>query len=557
MNTSETPTLFHEFYLMVISWLRSGAGLFTEILGMFPEGTPIWAKLVTIIVSLWVLGALWSDITLFLRKFLIQLPIILIRNAFLLWRSPFGKSNWAKISDLKELKLLNKEGLFFGQWRGWFGLRRVDLLHQGEGHICTISLPGGGKTSAVVVPSLLTSTEGSFIITDPKGEVTAITRRHRENVSRVVYLNPFFKEFEQGTELEYPDTGLNPFDLITNDENTRAQCDNFARLLMVTDRKESGSYFQDDGAELLSLLIFWIVRYEVPENRNLVYLYELVRSDPNRTFHYMQHVEDPQINFEVERFAAMKKTAPAQWEGVKSKAVLATKRYVPATPLGNHVLKGKFDPKWLKQENVTVYILLPTKHIKTGAPWLNMVIGLLGESVGQVGKARPVTFILEEAPALGYLPDLTSFMRLFRASGLRMWIISQTASALAEPDLYGSNGAGELLSLCATKQFFNLGELKHAEHVSKLCGETSEINRTQDEWTGKISKSTVGVPLIRAEEIMNLQKGRQIIVRDGKPIRARLIPYFKRPKWQKITDANPYLEDGDLNIIERVKRKFS
>jgi len=143
-------------------------------------------------------------------------------------RSPYGRANWAKLRDLKKLGLRNDNGLFLGQWRGWF--RRADMLHQGEGHFVMVALPGGGKSTAALIPSLLTSKHGSFIITDPKGEITAITRRHRETCSRVIYLNPFYKDFEKGTGLDYPDTGFNPFDMIRNDENARADCDNFAQL---------------------------------------------------------------------------------------------------------------------------------------------------------------------------------------------------------------------------------------------------------------------------------------------------------------------------------------
>lgn len=520
--------------LLAIDW---GVTKFQDLLSLFPDDIPLLMRLGIILVCVWFLGALWRDI----GWYVIRLPFVAIRNIVLMFRSPFGKARWATYRDLKKIDFVHKSGVFFGQWRGW--LRRIDLMHQGEGHFITFALPGGGKTSSVIVPTLLSSTSiGSVVITDPKGEVTPITRRYRESVSRVVYINPFYEDYEADTGLTYPDTGFNPFQLIPKGRNAKAACDAFARLLCVTDRRGSETYWDNEGAELLSLMKLWIVRYEPPENQNLVYLYQLVRADPEETFGYMLHADDPQLTSEAERFLAMYRGAPAQWEGVKSKATQATRRYVPDTPLGDHVCKGEFDPKWLKQEDVTVYILLPTKHIKTGAPWLNMVIGLLGESVGAVGEARPVTFILEEAPALGFLPDLRAFMRQFRASGLRMWIISQTWSALAEAELYGKDGANDIFGLCATKQFFSISEHKHARHISQLCGETTELNRSHDEWTGKSNTSTVGVPLIRPEEIMNMKKGQQIIVRDGQPIKARLVPYFTRRKWRKITDKNPYLK---------------
>lgn len=52
----------------------------------------------------------------------------------------------------------------------------------------------------------------------------------------------------------------------------------------------------------------------------------------------------------------------------------------------------------------------------------------------------------------------------------------------------------------------------------------------------------VGVPLIRPEKGRGLVKWRQIIIMDemASPIKARLVPYFKRKRWNKMADKNPY-----------------
>jgi hypothetical protein len=63
----------------------------------------------------------------------------------------------------------------------------------------------------------------------------------------------------------------------------------------------------------------------------------------------------------------------------------------------------------------------------------------------------------------------------------------------------------------------------------------------RDNPTGE-SAGDVGVPLIRPEKVRGLAKWRQIIIVDemANPIKARLVPYFKRRKWRAMTDKNPY-----------------
>jgi type IV secretion system protein VirD4 len=172
-----------------------------------------------------------------------------------------------------------------------------------------------------------------------------------------------------------------------------------------------------------------------------------------------------------------------------------------------------------------------------------MVIGLLGHAVGKAGKARLVTFLLDELPALGYLPDLRTQMRQYRTSGLRMWLFTQTAAALYDSDMYGEAGWKDIVGLCKTKQYFNIVEPNLAEDISKQCGEKTRINRQFQESSDGLGISTVGVPLIRPEEILKMKAGKQLILRgDMPPIQARLVPFFTRRKWRKRTDKNPYRE---------------
>lgn len=124
-----------------------------------------------------------------------------------------------------------------------------------------------------------TSTATSFKRRIASGELAAITMRHRAQNGRVVLLNPFQEVFEQGTQLVYPDTGFNPLSIIDPALSTfKADCDVLARYLMVTDRKESGSY-NDEGAEFLSLVIAGTVLYEKPALHNLPFVYDRVRED--------------------------------------------------------------------------------------------------------------------------------------------------------------------------------------------------------------------------------------------------------------------------------------
>ena len=451
---------------------------------------------------------------------------------------PYGSAKWASWWQLWRAGLTKKGGLFLGRarWR--------DLYHNQEGHIITIGGAGGGKSTGLVIPALLELSQGSVIVTDPSGELTAITMRHRAENSRVVLLNPFQEIFEQGTGLDYPDTGFNPLSVIDPNLSTfKADCDVVARYLMVTDKRESGSYWNDEGKTFLALVIGATVLYEDEDLHNLSFLYERVRSSSKGLEAWLEFVieqEHPALMYEAEGYLDIITTAPQQWQGIIRKAATATERYAPSTPLGEHVKKNGFDAADLKRENVTVYLLVPSGQLSTALPWMNMLMGVFGLAVGRPGASRPVTLLVDEAPSLGYLPDLIPFMGQFRKAGLRVWIFTQTMAQLASEDLYGQNGFKAIFGLCSIKQFFSIREPEIAQLASDLAGQRTASNITENtrgEFVG-----SVGVPLIRPEKIRGLRKWRQIIIVDemDSPIRARLVPYFRRRRWNKLADKNPY-----------------
>lgn len=447
----------------------------------------------------------------------------------------FGQARWAKLRDLRRAGMLEPGGLFLGALKG------RDFFHNAEGHLLTIAGVGGGKSSGLVVPTLLTLSNGSVIVADPSGELAAMTARHRGTVGPVVFLNPFGSVFTQETGVAFRDTGFNPLSILDPESSTfHTDVSAFARLLMVTDRRESGSYWNDEGAEFLALLIAGLKRYHHPELHTLAALYEFIRDPPERMAAELESLaekDDLGIALEAERFLGLLRTAPQQWAGVLSKAALATKRYAPGSPLGFHTAKNGFAVSDLKTKRVSVYLLVPSSLLASSLPWLNLLVGVFGTAIGRPGPRSPVTFLIDEAPALGFLPDLRSHMAQFRKAGLRVWLFTQTYAAMAGPELYGETGMKEIMGLTAVKQFFSVEEPEVQKLVSELCGMRSIANPSTSGTIGD-----VGQPLIRPDEVRGLKKWHQLLIVGGLryPIRAKLVPYFWRRAWRSLVDPNPY-----------------
>lgn len=479
-----------------------------------------------------------------------RLPGSLLSIWWMKRRSPFGRAAWASRDELKRNDMLRPGGLFLGWWRGWFGA--ADLYRHGDGHLLAVAGSGAGKTTGLVVPALLELRHGSVIVTDPKAQLAAMTARHRATIGKVFFINPWADDLAKSTGAKIADSGFNPLSVLEDNYNLKDDAENLARLLLVTDRQDSSTYWNDEAAALLAAFIVWQILMEPKENRTLSYLWEMLRDevqspDPTaitmkkRLRWFIDFGSTKYLQKEGEKYFSILNAAPQQWQGFIAKAQLATSRYAPKTPLGDHTARNGFDLDLLKREDVTVYLMVPTGRAKVAGPWLNLLMGVFGLAVGKPGPARPVFMLMDEAPALGYLPDLRNNLRESREAGLRTWIFTQTRAALADEALYGDNGFKDIIGLCDTKIFFSIGEADFAKDISAMLGEKTGVTRSRSETSDRMNASLVGVPLMRPEQILRMKRGETLIVRSGvSPIRARLVSYWTREKWQRMTDKNPY-----------------
>jgi len=85
----------------------------------------------------------------------------------------FGEAAFADLRDCANNGMTDPEGVFLGTLDG------VPLFFNGKAHLLSVAPARHGKGTSVVIPNLL-HYSGSVFVTDPKGELAAITACHRE-----------------------------------------------------------------------------------------------------------------------------------------------------------------------------------------------------------------------------------------------------------------------------------------------------------------------------------------------------------------------------------------
>lgn len=481
------------------------------------------------------------------------LPFFLIPFAlrpFTVWRTfrrsgLFGEARWASLRELRRAGMLEAGGRFLGVFKG------RDLFMHGEGHCLTIAAQGGGKTTGLIIPTLLTYRAGPVIVTDPKGAITAQIAGFRRTLGRVVVLNPWREELaaDPAFGLDLGDDGMNPLQAVSLSPEGR-QAASLLSALLLPDMPGEEPFWRQEGRELLEWGMLWQalhlpegqrtlprlrgLLYDIPE---LVALLEATAKGEPGDGPGRRALRDGAGKF----YGLIVMGAGAQLSGVVGTATTALKIYDRDTRLASHVERDGFRLDALKGgEPLTLFLICPPDHlVGDDRKWLNLVLALLCQSIGKPGRAVETVLLADEFPALGPLPNLVGALEQFREAGLRAHLIAQNVGQILT--IYGADGLRRFWGACETKQFFRITDPEQARLLSEWIGQRTErqYSRGTD---GRETESLVGVPLVRPDELLRMRGDRQIIIRpELRPIACTVLPFFKRAAWAELAAPNPYL----------------
>ena len=166
-----------------------------------------------------------------------------------------GSATWGRGDDLR-----GGTGLLLG--------RDADgalLRYSGEGHLLTVAPTRSGKGTSCVIPNLLTY-PGSVVVSNVKGELYAVTQRHRKDAlgTETYPIDPF-------GVVTNASASFNPLDLV--DPTLDTAIDNarlIADMLVVVDRRGGNAAFWDEEARslLVGLILYvtsWADHGPIPE----------------------------------------------------------------------------------------------------------------------------------------------------------------------------------------------------------------------------------------------------------------------------------------------------
>lgn len=427
--------------------------------------------------------------------------------------------------------------------------------YKGGAHALTLGPTGSGKSTSLVVPNLVIR-RGSCIVLDPKGQLAAITARHRATLGKVIVLNPFGVLLDRCPYLEEYTQGWNPLAQLDPQGPDFASDAQAAAEAVVTKGTGNNSEFFDASMEnLWSVFCMWerLTKGKDASLRNV--REQLAESDLVETLKLMAQNSEYAIRVAGKRALARLTDKNSQStstqdviETVMKNTVFLNDHRIAADMDGGEAI----DFTRMHEEITTVYVILPVGQLIRQAKWLrlfvNLAIANFLRSPPEVAKLPPVLFMLDEFGNIGRLPEVLNVLTIARDLRLQLWVFIQYLEQLKTS--YEKEWTAFFSSAGATTTF-GARDWETAEMLSKITGktETEITNNSMNYGAAGIRSLSFGHQshlhvhqLIEPEDFMKLERGATINFIDPCPDPARgLAPgYWQIGDMAKRLDPNPY-----------------
>ena len=207
------------------------------------------------------------------------------------------------------------------------------------------------------------------------------------------------------------------------------------------------------------------------------------------------------------------------------------------SPALQKALQSDYVPSALSQGKSTIYVIIPADKLQSHGRWLRLVVTSTMRAVIRK-PAKRVCFLLDEFAALGYLPEIETALSTYAGFNVTVWPILQSLIQLKKH--YGDNWE-TFIANAAVRQYFNVNDNFSADYISKAIGNTTNIAKTGNWFTGTKIEANSRALATSDEVRRHSQRNIFAFISDAPPTVFGKQPYYEVEEFTEKADRNPYL----------------
>lgn len=467
-------------------------------------------------------------------------------------RSTFGSAEFATDKDLTAMNLYEEKNCLFGKDD------KDRYLRYAVCNRLIIAPPGTYKSAGVVIPALLTENR-PILAHDVKGELHAVTARHRMEVfkRKVVAIDPFNvtrqKSYAEGKPAELLEVfTLNPLEYIPDDPAMRDRAiTSLVRSMVAREGTGNSMHWEENSKLFIGGLIDYVLKTEAKPS--LLHVHDLMLVDLVKMNEFLEK-QMFTSGGRAQSAAAQVLKSGDQERGSIFTTTYRQLKWLSDTNMRSTFESSNFDLKEFIKGNIDIYVVMPEDQVFEQSRVIRMIVSVITSMIVQLDPAdsplQKLLFIFDELGQLEYCDDIEKMIEVLRARGVVIWAIFQ---ALSQVKLYKKY---DLFLNMEMRQFFRVDDPETMELIQKLAGKKTILqenvseNRGSSTQSSKLSTSRskgegssyqeMGVDLIHINEIRELDADSQYVFISGKkPIYCKKTPYFREALFDGLYDPNP------------------
>jgi type IV secretion system protein VirD4 len=424
-------------------------------------------------------------------------------------RDHLGSARFARWREITHMIDGDEPGFILGRWTKTSAKLAAELgaepsvtagkngsiiRWRGAGSLLTFAPPGGGKTSSIVIPTLI-DYPGPIICHDPKGENAAVAARARRLLGHnVKIINPFgIVQLGEDTD------ALNPFDYVRHGtDKFAADCRRLAGA--VVEKSSSGQsnpHFEESAISIIA----GVISFVVDANKRGIWpdgVSQVAPSLPGVFDFFTGGADQLEQNFKAieadprEPGDRLARAATTTWAKIgsdeKGSQFSTIMRFLGCfgdASVRRACEKSTFSLDDLRdaQSPIDVFLCVPQQFMSMNKALIRVfVTAISAHIIDGERPPRDVVLLLDEMAALGQLDaiadrDGVGALTLGRSAGIRIWAIVQSLSQLESA--YGRDGLKLWVANAAVTTFMNVYVAPYLpSFITGLC------SRCGPSWTG-------------------------------------------------------------------------
>ena len=417
-------------------------------------------------------------------------------------------------------------GIVLGKYRGKYVCRPVEQ----DGHYLIIGGSGSGKSSALIIPTLLINNGVPAFVLDIKGELNRLAKKKGDarvhifnpNDRRSYGYDPFYNLKKESTEQEILETmQMVTFSLISLSANVK---DPFWKISARN--------------MLCGLMIYHYKRGK----HNLVDIMDAILGQSIKASIQEVMTGSEPTTAEYRYLVAFSDLADETISGIY--AEMASNIIVFANDQDiRYALKHnslKCSPVDLENGN-SIYVVIREDKLTAYNQVLQLIINqTLNALERRPEKSEPILFLIDELPRIlsaGKIERLLDASRTLRSRNVRLILVTHSVEALMT--VYSENEVVDLISNCNYKIVLDASSQKTQHMIREWCGKYRELKKT---WNGAGTKQKTGVsfeekPIVEESDLMTLaQTGEVILICPYGYFRIQKTPYYRDKNLKKLAD---------------------